>query len=75
LTDVPTAISDILNRNITFGDYFASLRKTRVESVFCQKDPLPSIAEIVLLPYLVVKKLSPNPQNSRQSRSDELTAG
>ena len=59
LTDVPTAISDILNRSITFGDYFASLRKTRVESVFCRKDPLPSIAEIVLLPYLMAKKLSP----------------
>ena len=57
LTDVPTAISDILNRNITLGDYLASLRKTRVESVFCRKDPLPSIAEIVLLPYLIAKKL------------------
>jgi len=57
LTDVPTAISDILNRDITWGDYLASLRKTRVESVFCRKDPLPSIAEILLLPYLIVKRL------------------
>jgi predicted ATP-grasp superfamily ATP-dependent carboligase len=59
LTDVPTAISDILSRQITLGlgEYFASLRKTRVESVFCRKDPLPSIAEIVLLPYLIAKKL------------------
>lgn len=58
LTDVPTAISDILGRQITLRDYLASLRKTRVESVFSRKDPLPSIAEIVLLPYLIAKKLS-----------------
>jgi predicted ATP-grasp superfamily ATP-dependent carboligase len=57
LTDVPTAISDILGRHITVSDYLASLRKTRVESVFCRKDPLPSVAEIALLPYLIAKKL------------------
>jgi D-aspartate ligase len=60
LTDVPAAISGILNSHISLGDYLASLRKTRVESVFCRKDPLPSIAEIVLLPYLIAKKLCPN---------------
>jgi predicted ATP-grasp superfamily ATP-dependent carboligase len=57
VTDVPTAISDILGKHITVGNYLASLRKTRVESVFCRKDPLPSIAEIALLPYLIAKKL------------------
>jgi D-aspartate ligase len=62
LTDVPTAASDILHKSVTFGQYLASLRKTRVESVFCQKDPLPSVAEIVLLPYLVAKKLYPGSQ-------------
>jgi D-aspartate ligase len=64
ITDVPTAISDILHKNVTLGQYLASLRKTRVESVFCRKDLLPSIAEIVLLPYLVAKKLCPGPQTS-----------
>jgi D-aspartate ligase len=59
LTDVPTGISDILNKSITLGEYWASLRRTRVESVFCRRDPLPSIAEIVLLPYLLAKKLYP----------------
>jgi D-aspartate ligase len=57
LTDVPTAISDLLNRSITLQEYWASLRKTRVESIFCRTDPLPSFGEIVLLPYLIVKKL------------------
>jgi D-aspartate ligase len=67
LTDVPTAASDILSRSITLPQYLASLRKTRVESVFCRKDPLPSIAEIVLLPYLVAKKFYPGPQTSSGS--------
>jgi D-aspartate ligase len=57
LTDVPTAISDMLNKDITLGEYLTSLGRTRVESVFCLKDPLPSLAEIVLLPYLVAKRL------------------
>jgi len=33
-----------------------SLRATRVESVFSWQDPLPSLAEIVMLPYLAAKK-------------------
>jgi D-aspartate ligase len=57
LTDVPTAISDMLNKSITLQEYWASLRKTRVESIFCRTDPLPSLAEVVLLPYLIAKKL------------------
>ncbi len=56
LTDVPTAASDILGGHLKFREYLASLRKTQVESVFCRRDPLPSLAEIALLPYLVFKK-------------------
>jgi hypothetical protein len=33
------------------------LRRTRIESVFSRRDPLPSIAEFVLLPYIIAKKL------------------
>ena len=57
LTDVPTAMSDLLNKSITLQEYWASLQKTRVESIFCRTDPLPSLGEIVLLPYLIAKKL------------------
>ena len=57
VTDLPTAFSDILHREITISDYFTSLRKTRIESVFSRRDPLPSIAEFALLPYLIAKKL------------------
>ena len=58
LADLPVAASDMLDGYLTFGSYWSSLRRTRVESVFCLKDPLPSLAELVLLPYIVKKKYS-----------------
>jgi predicted ATP-grasp superfamily ATP-dependent carboligase len=57
LTDVPTALSDLIQGHLSWGDYLTSLRNTRIESVFCRQDPLPSLAELALLPYLIVKKL------------------
>jgi len=57
VTDLPTALSDMLSGHLTLGAYFSSLRHTRVESVFSLKDPLPSLAELALLPYLILKKL------------------
>jgi D-aspartate ligase len=57
LTDVPTALADVLQGHIRMSSYLESLRRTRIESVFCKEDLLPSFAEMVLLPYLVVKKL------------------
>jgi D-aspartate ligase len=56
VTDVPVALSDMLHGHLSIGDYFRSLRNTRTESVFSAKDPLPSLAELVLLPYLIAKK-------------------
>ena len=58
LTDVPTAISDLAHGSLGLGIYLKSLRATRIESVFNWRDPLPSLAEIALLPYLIAKKLS-----------------
>ena len=56
VTDVPTALSDMLHGHLKLRDYFQSLRRTRVESVFSAKDPMPSLAEFALLPYLITKK-------------------
>ena len=56
ITDVPTAASDILHGHLSLRSYFQSLRNTRVESVFSWRDPMPSVAEIMMLPYLVTKK-------------------
>ena len=55
-TDVPTALSGIVRRQTNTAAYLKSLSRTRVESVFCKEDPLPSFAEVALLPYLIAKK-------------------
>lgn len=56
VTDVPAALSEIVRGGLGVGAYVDSLRKTRVESVFASTDPMPSIAEMVLLPYLAFRK-------------------
>jgi len=56
ITDVPVAVSDILHGHMGLRTYLGSLARTRIESVFCAQDPLPSITEFALLPYLIVKK-------------------
>jgi predicted ATP-grasp superfamily ATP-dependent carboligase len=48
--------ADLFTGHTSLGAYLKSLNRTRVESVFCRKDIMPSIAELVLLPYLVMKK-------------------
>lgn len=56
LTDIPTAISDLANGSLSIGAYLRSLRATRIEAVFSWEDPFPSLAEMVLLPYIAAKK-------------------
>jgi D-aspartate ligase len=56
ITDVPTVLTGLMLGRLKLSAYFSSLRKTRVESVFCLEDPWPSLAEVALLPYLIVKK-------------------
>lgn len=56
VSDVPTAFLDVMHGSLSLGQYLRSLRATRTESVFNWRDPLPSLAEIVMLPYLTAKK-------------------
>jgi D-aspartate ligase len=56
VSDIPTAISDFFHGSLSFNTYVKSLRATRVESVFNLRDPLPYLAEILMLPYLAAKK-------------------
>ena len=56
LTDIPTAISDYVHGSLSPGVYARSLQASKVESVFTWKDPLPSVAEMLLLPYFAAKK-------------------
>jgi len=56
ITDLPTAALDLWDRELSLRSYWNSLRSTQVESVFCLQDPLPFVAESVMLPYFVATK-------------------
>ena len=55
-TDFPTAVLGCLKGEIKLGRYLSSLRDCNVEAVFSLKDPWPGLAEICLIPYLMLKK-------------------
>jgi D-aspartate ligase len=61
VTDLPTAASDLWAGALDLGSYWRSLKHTRVESVFCLQDPLPSLGEVLMLPYLVKQKYFAKP--------------
>src|SRR5713101_3212239 len=56
VTDLPTAILQILNGQLDWHAYLQSLRNFQVEAVFSRVDPLPGLAELALLPYLSLKR-------------------
>ena len=60
--------------NWIYASYWKSLRNTRTESVFCLRDPLPSVAEVLMLPYLVTKKYFVNPDVKGYKRREEAGA-
>jgi D-aspartate ligase len=55
-TDVPTAAVQMARGALDWRAYVRSLRAANVESVFSRDDPLPGVAEIALLPYLLAKR-------------------
>jgi len=56
ITDIPTALIEIIKGNIGIRDYVASLKGIDRFAVFSLKDPLPFFVEIALLPYLWRKR-------------------
>jgi D-aspartate ligase len=55
-TDVPNAVLDMRARTLRPRDYLTSLRGVDTEAVFSLRDPLPAMYELMLLPYLFVKR-------------------
>jgi predicted ATP-grasp superfamily ATP-dependent carboligase len=55
-TDLPAALMAILGGETDFKTYMRSLRNCNVEAVFSSEDPLPGLAEILLVPYLALKR-------------------
>lgn len=56
LTDLPTSIGEIVRGRMRLREYLRSLRRAHVEAVFSREDPLPGLAELVLIPYLAIKR-------------------
>lgn len=56
VTDLPTGIVDMLSRRLGWREYLQSLKNAQVEAVFNREDPLPGLMELLLLPYLSVKR-------------------
>lgn len=55
VTDIPTSLHDILAGRLTVASYLRSLRDFGVESVYSRGDIMPTLMEILLLPYLAIK--------------------
>ena len=55
-TDLPTALIEIAHRRLTVRGYLASMLSADTEAVFTPGDPLPALAELALIPYLMVKR-------------------
>jgi len=56
LTDVPTGILEVIGGHLRLRDYLDSLRNFHTEAVFSREDPLPSVVECLLFPYLLLKR-------------------
>ncbi len=55
-TDVPTAILQMFSGSLSWKEYFRSLRRAGTEAVLSLDDVRPWLAELALLPYLIVRR-------------------
>lgn len=55
-TDIPTAMAEIFKGRLKVTDYLNSLKGKREFAVLSMRDPLPFIAELLMLPYLWKKR-------------------
>lgn len=56
VTDLPTVAAGLARRRVSFSDYVRSMRHARCESVLSAGDPLPMLAELALLPHLILTR-------------------
>ena len=55
-TDIAAAFMAIRSGDLDVMGYLKSLKNCNVEAVFSRKDPLPGLAELALIPYLIVNR-------------------
>lgn len=55
VTDLPTAALDLFQGRMKIGDYIRSVSGCK-DAVFSLDDPLPFVMELLMIPYLIIKK-------------------
>jgi len=55
-TDIPTTLIEVFTGRMKLSEYLNSLKGKKEFAVTSLEDPLPFIAELVLLPFLLKKK-------------------
>ena len=56
-TDTPTAIKELLGRRLGVREYARSLRRPRESAIFAWDDPLPGLAELPVLAYVLARRV------------------
>jgi D-aspartate ligase len=56
VTDMPASFTQLATGHLPLKEYLASFKGPLSDAVFCKKDPLPGLAEILLIPYLYYKR-------------------
>lgn len=56
LTDIPTSVRSLLDGKISFSEYISSIRGEIEFAVLSLDDPLPFLAELLMIPYLWKKR-------------------
>ncbi len=56
LVDFPASASLVARRKLGLGDYLGSWRGKRAFAVLSLKDPLPFLAEVIMVPYILRKR-------------------
>jgi predicted ATP-grasp superfamily ATP-dependent carboligase len=55
-TDLPAAAMSLLSGETGLKGYLRSMKNCNVDAVFSSGDPVPGIAEVMLIPYMAIKR-------------------
>ena len=55
-TDIPAAFFACLGGDLDFWSYLRSLKNCSTEAVYSTEDPVPGLVEMLLVPYLAIKR-------------------
>ena len=56
-TDTPTAVKELFGRRLELREYARSLRRPRESAIFAWDDPLPGLAEVPVMAYVMARRV------------------